>query len=374
MALNINKTLTRLLSDRLGRSATRLELAPRLRLLGSALPQLTAEEKSSISNIWGETGKGVLNYDYWRFYKAMNPDISSLHEFVPDNIYWSRIIRALNPASLTRTYINKSLYPIIFKGLKQPDILINVIDGVIYSGDMERLSADEAVKALRDYGHDIIIKPTTATSGGSGVTRLKAGSSTDDIKKTLSSFGKKFICQGVVRQSSHTAAFNDSSLNTFRVNTLNINGKTSCELMMMRHGLNGNFIDNFAAGGVVCGMRKDGSFNGNNFNVRLQRITQLHDGTPYSSLSVPGVDRVIETAINAHRRFMPHIGHAAWDFALDEDGIPVMIEVNLMLPGILMEQLTAGNSIFGNRTREVIDLAITRNKSIAWTEFVGGWE
>lgn len=371
--LNVNRTLVNLLSNRLGHSATRLELAPRIAALGAALPELTDKEKSSVSDMWGIIGQGIINFDYWRFYKAAVSGPSNPH-IVPDNIYWSRIIRSLNPASITRTYINKNLYPIIFKGLRQPDILVNVIDGVLYNGNMDRLSMDDAVKCLMNYDRDVIVKPTTATSGGSGVKIIKCGTPDAEIRRTLSAFGKKYICQGVVRQSQHTAAFNPSSLNTFRVNTLNINGRTSCECMMMRHGQNGNFIDNFAAGGVVCGMDRLGNFNGNNFNTALQKLSQLADGRHYNSLSVPDADKVIDAAVDAHRRFMPHIGHAAWDFALDEENNPVMIEVNLMLPGILMEQMTSGGSIFGERTEEVIRLASDRHKYIRWTEFVGGWE
>lgn len=372
MIFNVNKTLVKLLSDRLGRSATRLELTPRISLLGSRLPELTADEKLAIMGIWSGIGRNIVDFDYWRFYKALGGKLSP--NLVPDNIYWSRIIRALNPASLTRTYINKNLYPIIFKGLRQPDILVNVIDGVSYNSDMERITPEEAVKIVCAYGNDFIIKPTTATSGGRGVTKLKAGTEPDEIRHTLLKYGRKYICQGAVRQSPHTAVFNNSSLNTFRVNTLNINGNVTCESLMMRHGQAGNFIDNFAAGGVVCGMDTRGRFNGNNYNSLLQRVTQLQDGTPYNSMTIPAANLVTEAAIDAHRYFMPHIGHAAWDFALDENNNPVMIEVNLMLPGIVMEQLTSGSPIFGSRTEEVINYAAKRNKTISWTEYVGGWE
>lgn len=372
MVLSTNKVLLKLLSDRLGRSATRLELAPRIKLIGGTLPTLTDSEKKSVNDIWKPIGLDNINFDYWRFYKAIEGK-SVNPSFVPDNLYWSRIIRALNPASLTRTYINKSLYPIIFKGLRQPEVLINVINGVYYNGKMDRLSLNAAIDTLANYGGEIIIKPTTATSGGAGVAKIPGELSSTEIRRIIEGYGKDFICQGVVKQSNSTASFNPSSLNTFRVNTVNINGNITCECLMMRHGLNGNVVDNFAAGGVVCGMTKDGKFNGINFNTDLKRLSCRQDGTLYSDCTIPGIDNVINTAIESHRKFMPHIGHAAWDFAIDDDEMPVMIEVNLMLPGIVMEQLTSSGSIFGERTEEVIQYAINRNKTLMWTEFVGGW-
>lgn len=371
--LNPNKILLKLLSDRLGRSATRLELAPRIKTIGGELPKLTEAEKKSIDNIWRHIGAGNIDLDYWKFYKSLWGGVVS-PTIVPDNIYWSRIIRALNPASLTRTYINKSLYPIIFKGIRQPEILVNVINGIPYDRKMDKITPDAAVNILSRFDDDIIIKPTVATSGGRGVSKINFHDGADEIKRTLSAYGCNYICQGIVRQSASTAVFNPTSLNTFRVNTVNINGKTTCECMMMRHGLNGSVVDNFAVGGVVCGMTADGRFNGNNYNTALKKLTHLPDGTPYSGISVPRISDVMDYAIDSHQRFMPHIGHAAWDFALDENGKPVMIEVNLMLPGILMEQLTSRGPIFGNRTEEVIDYSLKRNKHLAWTEFVGGWQ
>lgn len=373
MIPNVNRILVKLLSNRLGRQATGLELVPRIKAVGSELPELTEAEVKAVSDMWGQIGHGLIDFDYWRFYMALSKGNFS-PGFVPDNIYWSRIIRALNPASLTRTYINKSLYPIIFKGLRQPEVLVNCINGVYYDAKMDRISQSEAVGILHTYNDNIIIKPTTSTSGGSGVTKIHQGTSAGEIGHIISKYGKNFICQGQVRQSESTAVFNESSLNTFRVNTLNINGETTCECIMMRHGINGSYVDNFAAGGIVCGMNGDGSFNGNNYNTRLEKVTQLSDGTSYASLSVPNISRVIQTSIEAHQRYMPHIGHAAWDFALDENDAPLMIEVNLMLPGIIMEQATSGGSIFGNRTEEVISYAAERNNKISWTEFVGGWE
>lgn len=370
--LNPNKLFLRLLSDRLGRSATSLELAPRIKAIGGALPELTSEESNQIKKIWAPIAGEKINLDYWRLYKKLSQKYIT-PTLVPDNIYWSRIIRALNPVSLTRTYTNKSLYPIIFKGLHQPDIIINVINGVIYDGEMNIIQFDEAANKILNYEKDVIIKPTRATSGGSGVSKIKASDKLDKIKGTLLKYGDNYICQGVVRQSADTAVFNETSLNTFRVNTLNINGKITCEALMMRHGLNGSVVDNFAVGGVVVGMTRDGHFNGNNFNTHLDKLMNLQNGKPYSDYSISKIGDVISLAIDAHQRYMPHIGHAAWDFALDETNKPVMIEVNLMLPGIFMEQLTGGDSIFGPRTEEVIQYAMKRNEHLSWTEFVGGW-
>lgn len=367
-----NKLLKNFLSNRLGKSAKKLELYPRLNILEGNVSELTEIEKQSIDQMWGKIGAGIVEYDFWKFYKSYLKS-DNLHTIVPDNIFWSRIVRTLNPISMTRTYTNKSLYPIIFNGLRQPAVIANVIDGVVYDNDMKVLSLERAIDKLASSDSDIIVKPTKASSGGAGVRRLSCGSSPIDIRKILSEMGRNYICQQAVRQSESTAIFNESSLNTFRVNTINLNGNVSCECLMMRHGLNGSVVDNFARGGIACGMNNRGDYNGYNVNIMLQRVSKLQDGTDYDTITVPEVKKVISVAIGAHRRYMPHIGHAAWDFAIDESNNPVMIEVNLMLPGIMIEQLTSGHSIFGNRTEEVIHHATKQFGSLSWTEYVGGW-
>lgn len=371
MAISLNKILLSFLSRRLGRSATRLELLPRIKAYGDVLPELSALEKRSIMSVWDPISN-KLDFDYWRFYKALMGECNPL--LVPDNLYWSSIIRVLNPVSLTRTYINKSLYPIIFRGVPQPQILLNVINGTIYDCNMDRVSLEDAAKILTGYDDEIVVKPTVATSGGAGVKQVKPHLSFSEMKRILSEYGQNYICQKKVRQSKYTSIFNESSLNTFRVNTLNLNGKISCECLMMRHGTEGAIVDNFAMGGVACGMNNDGVFNGNNFNNEFKKRVYLQDGTPYSSHSIPGISTVIQLAIDSHQRFMPHIGHAAWDFAIDEDNNPLMIEVNLMLPGIILEQLSSGSSIFGDRIEEVILYVSRRAWKLPWTEYVGGWQ
>ncbi len=373
MQVSVNKMLLNLLSNRLGRSATRLELLPKIAKAGRALPGLTDDEKSVIHRIWSPLKPSDINFDYWRFYKAFFGEELSA-QFVPDNIYWSRIIRALNPVSLTRTYINKNLYPIIFKGVRQPKVYVNVIDSVIYNENMESISIQKAVDILSKSDTDIIIKPTRATSCGAGVKKITSGLSKSEIERVLRAYGHDYICQSVIRQSKSTEIFNKCSLNTFRVNTVNINGRVSCENLIMRHGLTGSIVDNLAVGGVACGMTPTGNFNGFCFNAKFQRIDKLSNGSKYIDHAIPAISDVIDQAIDTHKRYLPNIGHAAWDFAIDEDEKPVMIEVNLMLPGIIMEQLSSGQSIFGCRTEEVIDYARRKNQKQSWTEFVGGWE
>lgn len=67
------------------------------------------------------------------------------------------------------------------------------------------------------------------------------------------------------------------------------------------------------------------------------------------------------------------MGHAAWDFALNENEEPVFIEVNLGWPGIMTEQLSSCRPVFGERTQEAIEYAIANQNKMSFTDFIGHW-
>ena len=67
---------------------------------------------------------------------------------------------------------------------------------------------------------------------------------------------------------------------------------------------------------------------------------------------IPGTDRVIETAKQLH----PRVGHfkwIGWDFTLDQDGDPLLIEFNTA-PGDHAQRV-CGRPLFGDLTDRVLE-------------------
>ena len=81
-----------------------------------------------------------------------------------------------------------------------------------------------------------------------------------DIRQILLSTDADIIVQEVVEQSPSTARFNPSSLNTFRITSLNINGRTSICSRTLKMGAPGNIVDNIggAGGGLMAGVSAEG--------------------------------------------------------------------------------------------------------------------
>ena len=367
MVSAINRKIMWLLQQRTGHQATKAELYSKLKRV--QLCELSVEEKSDINNFWGHFPK---NYNYWRFYKSMGIT-ENLYEIVPDDIYTRQILRILNPIHYAKAFHIKNVYPIIYKELTQPRILINMINGIAYSNSMDIMSAKEILETLLSVER-FIIKPTSGSCGGNGINIFATAKMTnDDIDSIIGSYGKNFVCQEIVQQSDITAKFSNSSLNTFRINSLHINGHTSVENIMFRHGQGNSNVDNFGMGGVCCGVENNGQFTGKAIDYSLN----IHEITPfnidYQKVFIPETKILVDYAINAHQHLLPMIGHVAWDFALSDKNEPIFIEVNLGWPGLISEQMSSQRPIFNHRTKEVLDYAIQNQDKLKITDFLGGW-
>ena len=51
--------------------------------------------------------------------------------------------------------------------------------------------------------------------------------------------------------------------------------------------------------------------------------------------------------------FIPHFRMVSWDFSVNEDGMPILIEANLMYGELEFHQLCNG-PIFGDDTEEIL--------------------
>ena len=83
------------------------------------------------------------------------------------------------------------------------------------------------------------------------------------------------------KQYSKTDDINASSLNTFRINTFNVNGLITVEDMIFRHGQQGSVVDNGHGGGVCCGINADGTLSGWGYDAKNEAA---YSGSQWSAL------------------------------------------------------------------------------------------
>ncbi len=368
MRKKIESSLLKILAERMAKHATAMELRPKYALHKSV--NLSDSEIKLINEVWKSLSPQI-DYRYWEVYKGMFGFSPFL---LPDDIYVRNILRVLNPIRKCYCLQNKNMYPILYKELRMPETLINCIDGTAYDANNSTVALSSIMKVLKQTTHNtkLILKPSADSCSGEGVKILDLsdeGKCEEDIKKA----GNDFVIQEILLQSEKTKRFNPSSLNTFRINTLNLNDKITVENIMFRHGQGDAVVDNAGAGGICVGFDPDGSVVGKAIDAKLNVYEMTPFSEKYSNLKIPELQKISDLAIRAHRRYLPMMGHAAWDFALNEKDEPVMIEVNLGWPGVMTEQLSSCRPIFGKRMQEVIEYAKANQKKMAFTDFLGHW-
>ena len=312
------------------------------------LSSLTDEEEKKVVELWHPVAKKKYTL-YHQMFKTLRYFDA---RFVSDEYYYPVLLRALNPAASAAAYEHKAYYQLYYKEIPQPKVFVNRIKGVWYDGEYNQISEISAFEILDKCGQ-FIIKPTHDSCQGKNVKRVSSGN--NNLEQIIKEYGVDFITQEVLQQSEVTAQFNPASLNSFRLTTLNINGKVSLCTILFRCGQGDTCVDNGGAGGLMVGVSEDGRLCDYAFDKKYGVFHETKTGVKFGGVVVPNMAQIVETVKTWHSKYMMHSGIAGWDIALDTDNNPVMIEVNLMYPGIQFEQLCIGKPLFGNRTQEVID-------------------
>lgn len=87
------------------------------------------------------------------------------------------------------------------------------------------------------------------------------------------------------------------------------------------------------------------------FNIQFAKHPDT--GVVYKDVKLDLVPKVIAAAHRMHGS-APQLGVVNWDFTLDEDGEPVLIEANIMGGSVWLPQMAHGVGAFSERTEEVL--------------------
>ena len=101
------------------------------------------------------------------------------------------------------------------------------------------------------------------------------------------------------------------------------------------------------------GIHEDGNFFDYAIDHDLNRYKKIPSGYDFANQKIPCYDKVCRAIEKAHK-CIPHFGLAFWDVCVNEDGEPVIVEVNLRYPDGTIPQ-AAGNPFLGKYTKEVME-------------------
>ena len=313
------------------------------------VPELPESVVNQIRKFWSKYVKSDIGLNFQRI-AALRIPPESLPYIVSESVLYPLLIKKLNPENTARTLANKGLYNILFHDIKRPNEIVRNVSRNFLDNNNNLLSADEAIEMILSLGAPVIFKKSTYSFGGRGVKIVKEYDRTI-IQQNIELFKKDFVVQELLNQSQQTARFNPTSLNTFRVLTLLLNGRFSLLGAWLRCGAKDAQVDNLTSGGMAACIFPDGRLTyAIDFNV--PRIDFSPTGLKFEDCRIEHFDRIIQKAEQLHKR-IPLVAMAGWDFALDTNDEPVFIEANLRSPDTWPWQMTQG-PIFGNRLSEVL--------------------
>ena len=160
-----------------------------------------------------------------------------------------------------------------------------------------------------------------------------------------------FVVQRLVKQHPDLERLNPSSLNTLRVLSFHFKGEVRILSAQLRIGGSGARVDNVAAGGFACPVRPDGRLYEKAVNRESVWTDETPNGIKLQTICVPHYEEVTAAIKRLHPQ-LPYYNIIGWDFAVGEDGTPVMVEYNTM-PA--QNQIGCRAPTFGDLTDEVLE-------------------
>ena len=215
------------------------------------------------------------------------------------------------------------------RGIRTPYIYGIIDPAEDYRGQVRAWFQTSSAQAM-------IIKPLYGR-GGLGIVMARK---TDD-HMTIQT-GKKFlpleeyvladrsIVQEVLLQDARMSAFSPYSVNTLRIVTmLTRRGDVIILSALMRTGVSNSFIDNWCAGGVAVAIDcETGKLKKHGHDRRWKRYeSHPTTGVTFENYVVPEWERIC-TAAAAIQKAFPFYRMLGLDIAIDQNGEPVLIEIN----------------------------------------------
>lgn len=310
--------------------------------------RLTDKQKAEVIAFWKPYYKKITP-DFFEWYVESGSEFDV--RFLPSDFYYSYIDPYFNDWNTAITFDNKCMYREYFYDVKQPETVAMRVNGIWFTGNQTVISKGE-LKDLLESEDEMFLKVATESDGGHGVyyfTRETAA----QIGTKINSIESDIIIQRPIRQHAILADINSSSVNTIRVTSLLSDSGVKIYSHILRMGIKGSKVDNESSGGLTCGITDDGRLYPTAHNKNGVIFEEHPDShIKFDGYQITGLNEVKELVKKLHCR-LPHFRLISWDFTIDENGAPVLIEANLKYGGLECQQLNTG-PLFGNDTEKIL--------------------
>lgn len=309
---------------------------------------LDQDTKRRISSYW----KGVkANSKFIALYNKINNVVPFDVRFVSDDLFYCYIDPYFNNAKTAKWLDDKNLYDLLFKDVRQPLVIARKINGYLLNKNYETTNLEAVVSQCRSLG-EVIIKKSIESEGGHGVQIIDAVAEVDELCREIQN-NDDFVIQEVVKQHPALSAIHPSSINTLRIMSLLHKGEVHILSTILRMGRDGSRIDNASSGGIFCGVDESGKLRKYAYDVNGNRRDRHPSGVVFEGYEIPGVEKCKDIVRKNAMRIARFCKMPSWDFAIDDKGNPIFIEVNMTYGQLDFHQMTNG-PLFKDLTLEIM--------------------
>ena len=320
--------------------------------------KLSKVEKEKIKSFFAPYTK--VNTIFHEFYTEKTGVFSE--RYIPTDIYSNVIDNYYNRRYEAKTVDNKCNYPMLFAGIKQAEMIVARNGDFWYDAHGQMIDLSKAEQILNNESA-AFVKKATDSFGGKGVQYICSadGKLFDELREAIKDIHGDLVVQQPLKQHHTLAQINESSVNTIRVLSMLRADGVKIYSCVLRMGIGGSKVDNASSGGITCGIDSDGKLKKRAFKPSGE-VFEKHptSGVTFEGYQIPSFETLKEVVHKAHP-MIPHFRLVAWDFAIDEQGEPIMIEANLCLGELDFHQLNNG-PVFGEDTVAVLNEVYGKNQ------------
>lgn len=311
--------------------------------------KLSKAQKKEVQDFYMDMiGERVPLYSHEYFYSRTG---YFTKEYVPTNLYHCELVPKANDKSLAKAYCDKDVCDLLFPGENVAHYVLKNMHGYYYY-EGEPVSQEEAVAKCQNL-QDVILKPSLRSKGkGVQLMSFTDGRNVkgETVEQVFKQYKQDFLIQKRVKQHADMAALNPTSLNTIRVLSYRSGMEVLIIYSVVRIGRMGQVIDNQSAGGISTSITKDGKLGKVAFGgYSTDNIHKTDSGIVLEGYQLPSYEKTIEMVKRLHLR-LPYFNLIGWDMAIEEDGSPILIEINTN-PGLSQSAFKSG---MGEYTERII--------------------
>ena len=321
--------------------------------------KLSSAQKQEIDDLFVNNYGKKIPYTWHRHFTAFTGNFDK--NYFPELLYIPEFEYFMNyNQNYAHVLEDKNLLPYLtkFAQIRSPKTLLSCVEGVYRNADAQIIDTLQFEQQFNNLG-DAFAKPSVDSCSGNGCFVLNMQKGKDILSgkssaQLLDELGLNFVIQERLICHKSIAEIYSHSVNTFRIITYRWKDEIYHTPLILRIGANGKNVDNAHAGGMFIAVDDNGTLHEKAFTEFNKQYTS-HPDTHFvfKGHIIPHVEQLIQAAKRMHA-LIPQLGCCNWDFTLNQQGNPVLIEINLRGGGCWPAQMSHGKGLFGERTAEIL--------------------